>query len=302
MNWNMKMSEHNSAFVATIVTALQSSTERGFFGLKARPIPAWANGPGSRPDTKRGLKARPMLLRAMPPKTVLVTFALALFTAHAFAQLIPEPPLEQHKVRHGKQRGPDLEWLWQYGPPPEGGREHELLQDPNFQDFLHDQFKAPQTFWGPQNGDPKDPNHKSLAETVFDFLSIPGTVIADQNRYITASGCVFHFCPSRGMIFADLDGGANPLVAFAAIQWIRSDRPTSDPAAEYTLWIFPNQPLKSAVPGGPISVPAAFLHALVRWMKTPMAGSGIVQNVTAAVLVDPDGTPHQIPVPKEGLQ
>jgi hypothetical protein len=37
-------------------------------------------------------------------------------------------------------------------------------------------------------------------------------------------------------------------------------------------------------------------------MKTPMAGSGIVQKVAAAILVDPDGTPHQIPVPTEGLK
>jgi hypothetical protein len=37
-------------------------------------------------------------------------------------------------------------------------------------------------------------------------------------------------------------------------------------------------------------------------MKTPMAGTGIVQKVTAAILVDADGTPHQIPVPREGVQ
>jgi hypothetical protein len=227
--------------------------------------------------------------------------ALLLCAGSAMGQLIPEPPLEQHKVKKSKQRGPDLEWMWQYGPPPEGGREHDLIQDPHFQDFLRDNFKAPQTFWGPQNGDPKDPSHKPLADAVFDFLSVPGVVIADQNRYITATGCVFHFCPSRGMIFADLDS-ANPLVAFAAIQWIRGERTTSDPEAEYTLWIFPNQALKATVPGGTVSVPAAFLHSLVRWMKTPMAGSGIVQKITAAVLVDPDGTPHQIPVPNEGAK
>jgi hypothetical protein len=233
-----------------------------------------------------------------------IAFILLLCAGRAMAQLVPEPPLEQHKAgKRAKQRGgQDLEWLWQYGPPPEGGREHDLIQDPHFQDFLQYNFKAPQTFWGPQNGDPKDPNHKSLATTVFDFLSVPGAVIADQNRYITASGCVFHFCPSRGMIFADLDGGADPLVAFAAVQWIKSDRPTSDPAAEYTLWIFPSKALAATTPSGPIRVPAAFLHALVRWITTPMAGSGIVQKITAAILVDPDGTPHQIPVPSERLQ
>jgi hypothetical protein len=230
-------------------------------------------------------------------RAVAVTVAALLGAGALRAQLIPEPPLEQHKVKRQKNRGGDLEWLWQYGPPPEGGREHDLIMDPEFQPFLHEYFTAPQTFWGPQNGDPKDPNHKSLADTVYDFLSVPGTVIADQNRYITATGCVFHFCPSRGLIFADLDG-KNPLVAFAAIQWIRSSRTTSDPDAEYTLWVFPDQ--VSGTPQDPTHLPPPLVHSLVRWMKTPMAGSGIVQKVTAAILVDPDGTPHQIPVPTEG--
>jgi len=232
-------------------------------------------------------------------RTIAVTFLVWLCAGAVQAQLIPEPPLVQHEVKRSKNKRGDLEWLWQYGPPPDGGREHDLIMDPNFQPFLQEYFTAPQTFWGPQNGDPKDPNHKSLADTVYDFLSIPGTVLADQNRYITATGCVFHFCPSRGLIFADLDG-KNPLVAFAAIQWIRSSHTTSDPDAEYTLWIFPDQ-----VPGppqDPTHLPTPLVHSLVRWMKTPMAGSGIVQKVTAAILVNPDGTPHQIPVPTEGLK
>jgi hypothetical protein len=232
-------------------------------------------------------------------RTLTVTFAALLGAGALRAQLIPEPPLVQHEAKRSKNKRGDLEWMWQYSPPPEGGREHDLIMDPNFLPFLHEYFTAPQTFWGPQNGDPKDPNHKSLADTVYDFLSVPGSVIADQNRYITATGCVFHFCPSRGLIFADLDG-KNPLVAFAAIQWIRSSHTTSDPDAEYTLWVFPDQ--VPGTPQDPTHLPPPLVHSLVRWMKTPMPGSSIVQKVTAAILVDPDGTPHQIPVPTEGLK
>jgi hypothetical protein len=32
-------------------------------------------------------------------------------------------------------------------------------------------------------------------------------------------------------------------------------------------------------------------------MAEPLPGTKIVQKITAAILVDPDGTPHQIPVP-----
>ena len=212
------------------------------------------------------------------------------------AQLIPEPPLAQHSVKRSKQQKTDLEWMWQYGPPPSGGREHDLIQDPHFEPFLRESFKAPQSFWGPQNGDPKDPKRKSLAETVYDFLAVPGQVIEDENRYVTATGCVFHFCPSRGLIFADLNE-AHSLVVFAAIDWIRDSHTTDEPGAEYTLWLFPNQ--APGVANEPQHLPRALVHSLTRWMKTPLPGSGIVQNVTAAILVDPDGTPHQIAVPHE---
>jgi len=226
-----------------------------------------------------------------------LVFASFLCVCSAEAQLIGEPPLVQHQVKRSKQRGGDLEWLWQYGPPPAGGREHDLIQDPHFPGFLQEYFKAPQSFWGPQSSDPKDPRRKSLADTVYAFIVVPGQVMADENRYITATGCVFHFCASRGLIFADLNG-AQPLVVFAAIDWIRDSHTTDQPDAEYTLWIFPDQ--TPGTPQEPTHLPPALVHSLTRWMATPLAGSGIVQKITAAILVDPDGTPHQIPVPSEG--
>jgi len=235
----------------------------------------------------------------MLARGLLLLLTSALLAGNASAQLIGEPPLVQHEAKRSKQRGSDLEWLWQYGPPPVSGREHDLIQDPHFQDFLHEYFKAPQSFWGVQNGNPKDPQHKSLADTVYDFLAVPGQVIADNNRYITATGCVFHFCPSRGLIFADLDS-QHPLVVFAAIDWIRDSHTTDEPDAEYTLWVFPDQ--SPGTPQDPTHLPPALVHSLTRWMATPLAGSGIVQKVTAAILVDPDGTPHQIPVPTEGVR
>ena len=36
------------------------------------------------------------------------------------------------------------------------------------------------------------------------------------------------------------------------------------------------------------------MKALARWAAQPLPGSAIVQNITHAVLVDPDGTPHQV--------
>ena len=228
---------------------------------------------------------------------------VALSAVHAHAQLQPEPPLptkqkkeDKKKEKHGTG---DLEWMWQYTPDPKDpaqkdGREHELIQDLHYRDFLNEYFTAPQSFWGSTTLDPRNSKRKSLADTVDDFLTVPGKVLADDNRYVTVTGHVFRYPAGRGLVFADLNP-AKPLVVFAAIDWIRDSRPTSDPDAEYTLWIFVNQ--TPGTPQNPHALPPPLLRSLTRWMAEPLPGSGIVQKITHAILVDPDGTPHEISVP-----
>jgi hypothetical protein len=234
---------------------------------------------------------------------LLMAAIVASLSGHAaHAQLLGEPELPKKQKRQKNQRS-NLEWMWQYGPPPEGGREHEFLQDPNFLPFLQEYFKAPQSFWGPGSEAPAGPSNtpirqrKSLADTVYDFLAIPGTVTADDNRYITVTGAVFHFPHSRGLVFADLDS-PRPLVCFAAIDWIRDSHTVNERDAEYTLWLFPNQ--APGTPQAPNNLPPPLLRSLRRWMLTPVPGTNFAQKITHAVLVDPDGTPHEIPVPDTG--
>jgi len=234
----------------------------------------------------------------------LILFAFA--TVHAKAQLQPEPPLptkqkkeDKKKEKHGSG---DIEWMWQYSPDPKDpaqkdGREHDLIQDPNYRPFLNEYFTAPQSFWGSTTLDPRDSKRKSLADTVDDFLTVPGKVLADDNRYVTVTGHVFRYPAGRGLVFADLNP-PHPLVVFAAIDWIRESHPTTDPNAEYTLWIFVDQ--SPGTPQNPFSLPPPLIRSLTRWMGESLAGSGIVQKITHAILVDPDGTPHQIPVPTAG--
>jgi hypothetical protein len=210
--------------------------------------------------------------------------ALLLMTTLAPAQAVKKP----------KPAPEDVEWIWQYTPDDTNkqGRENDLVQDDHFRPFLDQFLTAPQTFWGT----PINSKYRSLASTALDHLTVPGSVLADDDRYISISGCVVHFCPARGLLWLDLNG-SHHLVVFAAIDWIKADKPTTDPAAEYTLWLFPNQPLTIASgPGsnGAQHPPAALLHALARWSSQPLPGSAIVQNITHAILVDPDGTPHEV--------
>ena len=186
----------------------------------------------------------------------------------------------------------DVEWIWQYtpAPPDKDDRENALIQDPHFVPFLQQFLTAPQTFWGTAiNG-----RYRSLANTALDHLSVPGKVLADDNRYVSITGCVIHFCPALGLLWIDLNG-SHHLVVFAAIDWNKEGHPSSDPEAEYTLWVFSNDPLSTAPGPGAQHPPAALTKAIARWTSEPLPGRGIVQNITHAVLVDPDGTPHEVP-------
>ena len=217
----------------------------------------------------------------------LAASALLLSTMGLSAQMptpqpTPPPTAEPQIKKDKKQHKENVEWLWQYAPPPAEGRETQLVLDQRFRPFLAQYLTAPQTFWGnPKTG------YKSLAETALDFLSVPDKVIADNNRYLTITGCVFRFCPSRGMIWVDLNG-PHPLVVFTAIDWIKDSKTPSEPDAEYTLWIFPNRPIE------PDHIPAALVHSIARWTAQPPGGSTIIQQIRNAILVDPDGTPHPV--------
>ncbi len=230
---------------------------------------------------------------------ILPIAAFFLLGSLAHAQLLgptPIPPRQdrsQDKPARSNKRVHliDPEFFWQYGPPPVDGREHELIQDPDFVPFLEQNLLAPQTFWGLQL-----PPRKPLAEVAYDFLTIPGKVLADDNRYITVTGSVFRRRTSRGFLFVDLQPPSKsrkqaeeqPYTVFAAIDWARDAKTTDEPDAPYTLWIFPNRT-------GPLT--DAVTHSLVRWLGENIAGTGAPQKIAATIQVDPDGTPHEMPTP-----
>ena len=192
---------------------------------------------------------------------------------------ISSPQIKKDK----KQPKENVEWMWQYSPPPADGRENQLVLDPRFRPFLAQYLTAPQTFWGsPKTG------YKPLSETALDFLSVPDKVLADDNRYLSITGCVFRFCPARGLLWVDL-GLAHPLIVFAALDWIKESKTPNEPGAEYTMWVFANH----AIDGD--HIPSALAHSIARWTAEPPSGSTAIQHITNAILVDPDGTPHQIP-------
>lgn len=202
---------------------------------------------------------------------------LLLIGAVAPAQ-IHSPQVSIHR-HHAEQ---DLSWLWQYTEPAGGSRENALLWDPHFKPFLQRNLTAPQSFW---NASAKQ--NIPLSDVAMNFLGVPGDVLGENDRYVTADGCVPHFCPDRGLLWVDL-GLPKPLVVFAAIDWITENRATEDKNATYTLWLFPNQPVD------PSLIPGALIRSIRRWTSKPSSGATELQNITRVFLVDPDGTPHTL--------
>lgn len=214
----------------------------------------------------------------MPTALHLAIAALLLTGAPALAQ-IHSPQVNIH--RH--HPADDLSWIWQYTDPVPDGSENRFVWDPRLKPFLKQNLTAPQTFWGPKNG-----QGKPLHEAALEFLGgPPGRVFADSHRYLNADACVSHFCPDRGLLWIDT-ALPKPLVVFSAIDWISDNRPTDDKNSAYTLWIFPNQPID------PARIPAALTHSIARWTAQPSSGSTDLQNITRVFLVDPDGTPHTL--------
>ena len=215
--------------------------------------------------------------------------ALLLTATTLYAQI--HMPQLSHKE---KDKGEDVSWLAPYANPSPDGRGSELTRDSRFKLFLRDHLTAHQVFWN---------ENESLADTAIEFLGVPGQVVLDDNRYFSFDGCVPHFCPSRGLLFVDI-GTPHPLVVFVAIDWVKDNKVPGQTGAEYTLWLFSNRALNIA--GGTDDantehVPPALIHTISRWAAQPTSGSTVLPNITHTVLVDPTGTPLQVPPASLGI-
>src|SRR5689334_11194752 len=117
-----------------------------------------------------------------------------LFQFAAAALLITLAPAvrAQLHLKREKPTAEDLSWMWQYTEPAPNGNSKALLADIRFKQLLAAHLSAPQSFWG---------KGKTLPETILEFLGQPRSVIAEQNRYFIATGCVAQFCPERGMLW-----------------------------------------------------------------------------------------------------
>ena len=215
-------------------------------------------------------------------------FALFLLTAAALsarAQVQLEAPAQIHSPQvtlHRKAHAEDVSWMFGYLDPPPAGNEARLATDPQFETFLKRHLLAPQSFWAG--------GAKPLREVAGQFLSgNEGMVRLADNRYLSVSAAVPEFQPNRGLLWIDT-GLSDPLVVFAAIDWVNENRATDDKAATFAMWVFPSRALD------PHHLPPALVRGIGQWSVDLGTGgtAAHVQEITRVFLVDPDGTPHPV--------
>lgn len=188
--------------------------------------------------------------------------------------IAPPPPPIQFRGKHLVRPNVDFQWMWQYTQPAPHGNEGALLSDPHFAPMLQESLKAPQSFF--RDGALPLPD---VAQQYFGVSF--SSVRAEGNRYISLTGCVLHQCENQGLLWVDTSV-QHPTVVFAATQWTTQGVPVDDPGATFNLWVFSSRALDVEHP------PAALVDAIAQWNNTSP------QHIHAALVVDPDGTPHQV--------
>jgi hypothetical protein len=193
--------------------------------------------------------------------------------------LSPPPP---NPARHFTPKPTDDDqWLWRFTNPKPLGDADALRLDPRFQSFLQDNFKQPQSMWGPPDG------HEPLATIIPLFLTEYGAVSATDNRYITIDGCVPSFCAASGLLWVDL-GRQHPLAVFAAVNWNPDAHTIAEPTADYNLYLFPNHDLNAD------ALPLPLTEAISHWQIRLAAAHRLVPHIAHALLIEPTGQPSPL--------
>ncbi len=152
----------------------------------------------------------------------------------------------------------------------DGKSTNELVLDKHFPEFLRTHVMTRTVnYW---IGKPTSP-----AKDALEFLhGPPDDVHVADGRYLTASACVPHDCPDRGLLWVDVTTGAT---VFAASVYAT---PTPILGNRAHLWMFSNVALQAA------TLPPTLTDAVARWSGGPN-GDDTHTVITDVTLVQPNG-------------
>ncbi len=114
-------------------------------------------------------------------------------------------------------------------------------------------------------------------------MGVPGSVLLEENRYVTINGCVPHDCGDRGMVWIDTAPAEKLLLIFAATGGI-SNGPT-DTGSSIHLWLFSSTKLNWQ------KLPPSFQSSFTRWWNktTQVWNESVPEKVVLVTIVQPSG-------------
>lgn len=196
--------------------------------------------------------------------------ALLLFPALFLSLLLATPRLRSAQAVH--QDPSNVQWLKSF----DGKNSFNLRTDPRFKPFLQHTFGNVDITFGnddPRLNCPAGAWCRPGPEVIEEFLGVPGPIQVDDHRFVTASGCVPHFCAHRGMLWVDTHEDENgPTVVFVAVEG----------AVEPSLWLYSNRDFYD----DPSSLPHNLLLNINRWVREPVKP---VLRLNKATIMDTAG-------------
>ncbi len=157
-------------------------------------------------------------------------------------------------------------------PPSDDGYENEFNGDPRLPELLRRALPQRESWW--VNG---RAGSTPVSSIVQEFIGVPKELSLDDDRYVTASGCVPHDCTTHGMLWIDT-GSVPAVVVFAATDDIQDFT-----SSTVHLWLYGSETLNFE------ALPHDFLISLDRWHTSIINPKYDPQHITVATLVQPNG-------------
>ena len=157
-------------------------------------------------------------------------------------------------------------------PPSTDGYENAFNGDPRLPGLLKQSLPQRESWW--VNG---HAGSAPVSSIVQEFMGVPGALLVDENRYVTANGCVPHACRIIGMLW--IDTGMHPATVIFVAEFMIQD--VKGREANH-LWVYTSAPQNFE------ALPPNFLTTLKRWHES-VSTKQFPQTVTVATLVQPNG-------------
>jgi hypothetical protein len=171
-------------------------------------------------------------------------------------------------------------------PPSTNGYENEFTGDPRFAPLLTRSLPQRESWWVNGYG-----GVAPVSSIVQEFIGVPKDLLLDDDRYVTATGCVPHDCLTTGMLWINTE--TKP----ATVIFVGEDLVAGGQKGEsgYHLYLYTSREITTYYAGKrhiEMFAPQ-FLKSLARWHDAAISQYDD-QKIILVTIVWPNGATHDI--------